>query len=111
MERGRSAAEEQLGPLLEQRFLRCHLHAQRRWELRLRPGRDDQEPIAGVAQVREAPSFRADEGITAQVVELTPECLVAGLDVADLLTEGLGLLRDRVVGIYLASDLDRKSVV
>src|SRR5947207_6499343 len=106
MERRGSAAEEQLDPLLEQWFLRCDLGAQRRWELRLGSGRDDQEPIAGVPQVGEAACLRADKGIAAQIVQLAAQRLVARLDVADLLLEGLRLLRDRVVGVDLPPDLD-----
>src|SRR5438094_8043269 len=97
MDRRGSAPEEQLHPLLEQGLLRRDLRAQRRWQGGFGSGRDDQEPVAGVAEVREATRLGADERIAAQVVELALQRLVAGLDVADLLAGSLSLPRDRVV--------------
>src|SRR6266487_3599898 len=82
-----SAAEEQGDPLVERRLLGCRLWVEDGWQAYLGPGRDDQEPISRMAQVREAAGLRADERVAAQIVELLPQGFVAGLDVAYLLTQ------------------------
>src|SRR5205807_4138401 len=95
--RRRSAPEEQVHPLFEQWLVRRHLRAERLRQGGLRAGRNDQELVAGMAEVHEPAGLRADECIAAQVLELALQSVVARLHVADLLAHGLSLTRDRVV--------------